>query len=363
MNVMTTNIQITNIDKHFLSKCFKNTENVVSATQHTTKYKTKLVNYGFYSINEITICEKIKKIPYYSNNFVILEDYDFVNISQLNEKVIEKLDLLNENKYLVFKYKNENCVDFNLFIFNLMTPKLFIFHSIESFSCILNSLIKLNTNNICFFNLSPQNIVFNVNCGEKPQLKNFQLSLLVTKLNNEYITNIIKKTNDYTHKPLEVHILFYLIQNDILTISYSFVEEICETFVDNLSILSFFSEKYKENYKLTCIETLKKYINKPKIDIIKDILSRNDKWDVYSLSVLYLHIFENISRVFSIKSTFINKMAIELAKNIHPDPSKRNSLIILQENYNNLIKAEIEWGFINNLNSNMIQQLFDILGK
>ena len=267
MNVMTTNIEITNINKHFFSKCFKNTENNTELEYNTEKFikkcKTKLVSYGFYSINEITICEKIKKIPYYSNNFVILTDYDFVNISQFNEKVIEKLDLSNENKYLVFKYKNENCVDFNIFIFNLMNPKQFIFHIIESFSYILNSLIKLNTNNICFFNLSPQNIVFNVNCGEKPQLKNFQLSLIVNKLNEEYITNIIKKTNDYTHKPLEVHILFYLIQNDILTISYSLIEEICETFINNLSILSLFSEKYKENYKLTCIESLKKYINRP----------------------------------------------------------------------------------------------------
>ena len=365
---MTTNIEITNIDKHFFSKCFKNIEKSTTL-QHNTistqikKYKTKLVNYGFYSINEITICEKIKKIPYCSNNYIILHDYDFVNISQLNEKVIEKLDLSNENKYLVFKYKNDNCIDFNVFIFNILKPKLFMFHIIESFSYILNSLIKLNNAHICFFNLSPQNIMFNIECGEKPQLKNFQTSLLISKLNNDYITNIIKNTNDYTHKPLEVHILFYLIQNDILTISYSLIEEICEIFVNNLSILSFFTEKYKENYKLTCIEILKKYINTPKIDIINDILSQNDKWDVYSVSVLYLHIFANISRAFSLKSTVINKITIELSKNIHPDPLKRNSLKILQENYNNIINNEKDWDFINNITSNMMPQLFDILGK
>jgi hypothetical protein len=52
--------------------------------------------------------------------------------------------------------------ELNDFLFNLINPKLFIFHVIESFSYILKSLIGLNKNNICFFNLSPQNIVFNL---------------------------------------------------------------------------------------------------------------------------------------------------------------------------------------------------------
>ena len=70
-----------------------------------------------------------------------------------------------------------------------------------------------------------------------------------------------------------------------------------------------------------------------KIDIIADILKYTEKWDIYSLSVLYLHIFGNISRFFSLKSTFMNKMTIELSKNIHPEPSKRNNLQTLYENY------------------------------
>ena len=126
---------------------------------------------------------------------------------------------------MIFKYKNENYAPFNDFLFNLPNPKLFIFHVIESFSYILKSLIELNNNNICFFNLSPQNIVFNLDCGEKPILKNFQLSLQISSCNNSYITNVINKLEDYTYKPLEIHVLFYLIKNDFQTISYSLIEE------------------------------------------------------------------------------------------------------------------------------------------
>jgi hypothetical protein len=227
----------------------------------------------------------------------------------------------------------------------------------------LKSLIGLNKKNICFFNLSPQNIVFNLDCGEKPILQNFQLSLNISNLNESYITNIINKIEDYTYKPLEIHVLFYLIRNDLHTISYSLIEEISEIFIKNLSILNFFSEKYKESYKITCISVLKKYVNIPKNEIIDDILENIDKWDVFSLSVLYLHIFHNISRVFSLKQTFINKFILELSKNIHPDPLLRSSLENLLESFDKLFTNENDWSYINRLSSNMMTTLFDILDK
>jgi len=355
---MNTNIEISNMNKHF----FLDDENDEN-DEKEKKYKTKIINYCFYSINEANISDIIKKMDYYSNNYTVVNDYDYINISQLSEKYIDKLNLTTNQKYLIFKYKNENYVPFNDFLFNLPNPKLFIFHIIESFSYILKSLIELNNNNICFFNLSPQNIVFNLDCGEKPILRNFQLGLYISNLNPSYITNIINKLEDYTYKPLEVHVLFYLIKNDFNTVSYSLIEEISEMFIKNLSILDFFSEKYKESYKNSCISTLKKYINKPKNEIIEDILDNNDKWDIFSLSILYLHIFYNISRVFSLKQTLINKIILELSNNIHPNPVIRSSLENMLENFNKLFNNENDWSYINNLSCNMMPILFDILDK
>jgi hypothetical protein len=355
---MNTNIEISNINKHFFLD-----DNHIENKDNNKQYKTKITNYSFYSINEANISDIIKKLNYYSNNYAVVDDYDYINISQLSEKYIDKLNLTDNQRYLIFKYKNENYVFFTDFLFNLTNPKLFIFHVIESFSYILKSLIKLNKNNICFFNLSPQNIVFNLDCGEKPILKNFQLSLQISHLNQSYITNIINKNDDYTYKPLEVHVLFYLIKNDFQTISYSLIEEICENFVKNLSILDFFSETYKESYKNSCISILKKYINEPKNEIIEDILENNHKWDIFGLSVLYLHIFHNISRVFSLKQTFINKIILELSKNIHPNPLMRSSLENLSNFFDKLFNNENDWSYINNLSCNMMPTLFDILDK
>ena len=169
--------------------------------------------------------------------------------------------------------------------------------------------------------------------------------------------------HDYTHKPLEVHVLFYLIQNNLSTISYSFIEEICEEFVKKLPFLNLFSEKFGGSYKDACVTSLKKYINMPQTDIILDILKNSDKWDVYSISMLYLHIFGCVSSAFSLQSTFITNFMKELSKNTHPDPKKRMSLDDLSVIYTTMLGDETDWSFVNKLPCDKMQQLFAILGE
>jgi|APCry1669193181_1035450.scaffolds.fasta_scaffold00190_15 hypothetical protein len=352
---MISNIEISNINKHILKY-----ENKTKNKNKNIEMYSTIIKYDFSSINEINISNIIKNIDNYYTNYLIIENYDFVNISQLNETTIEKFQLINDIKYLIIKYNKNELIDLNTFLFNLYNAKFFIFHIIDSFIYILKSLIKLNSNNICYFNLSPENIKFNIDYGEKPMLSNFHSSLQISKLSVEYITNIIKKINNYTYKPLEIHILFYFIENNIFTISYSFIEEITEVFIQNLTILNLFSENFKETYKKYCIDFLKKYINKSKTDIITDILKYNDKWDVYSLSIIYLHYIGNILKLFSLDEDFFRKIINELSKNINPDPSKRNSLHNLLETYNELFNKVKDWDFVNKIQTNKLPKLFHI---
>jgi len=355
---MNTNIEIETIERHFL---FKNRENAFS--EKNPKYKTKLINQSFFSLNEVKICEKIKEIPYYLNYFMILEQYDAIDIRQLNEEILEKLHIRDDLKYLLFKYKHIDFVSFNDFLFHFTNPKKMIFYLIQLFLQNIKSLIKLEDKKICFFNLSYKNIIIQ---GEnRLLLKDFQLSLDRNELTIDYISKIIEKVTDFSLKPLEVHILFYIIKNDMKTISYSFIEEICEIYIKNLSILTLFSENYKEKYKLACIQSLEKYINKPKNEIILNILENGPiTWDLYSLSYLFLYIFGNISRVFSLKDTFINKIVLVLSKNIHPDFCKRGTMNELLEEFNNIMTNEnTNFSFINQIDdfSSKILSLFTIL--
>jgi hypothetical protein len=339
--------------------------NTKSKKKPNTNYKTKIQLYDFFSINEAKLCNKIKKIPYFANYFEIVTNYSLIKVGEMSEVVFEQIvneDTNISDNYILLEYNTENKAkmpDFNMFLFNLPSPKLFVFHILDSYSYLLESLIQLSSKKICFFDLCPENIIFNANY--KPLLQNFQLSLLCSALNEEYITNIIPKIKDYTHKPLEIHLLFYLITNDELSISYSLIEIICTNYMNNMSVLSFFSQKYRESYKNACDEFLKQYINRPKTDIIRELLTFHDKWDNYSLSVIYLHIVGHISQVFSLKDTFINKMAINLSKNLHPNPLKRESLSNSKQMFELLFNEYTDWSFINDISCRKLNILYEIL--
>ena len=350
---MDSNINITTINHYFAlnqeDNHIKNKKNI-----------QKIVEYSSISINEANIANKIKKIPYYTNYFLVLDDYELLNISQLNEHIFEKITIHDNNIFYLFKYLEIDSIDFTDYIYNFTSIKEFIFAIIDSFSPIFTGLHILNQNNICFFDISPKNIVFH---REKPLLNNFQLSLRLNNMDFNYFSNILNKLDDFTYQPLEVHLFFFLLNNDILTITEPFIEDFCKTFVENFNILRLFSENYKKIYKGKCVETMKKYIKRSRNEIIDDILERSDKWDVYGISMIYIQIFGCISRIFSLKGTFISKIILEFSKNLHPDSDNRMTLEETLYKFNMLLNEQEDWGFINTLDNNKLDELFNELSR
>jgi len=319
--------------------------------------QSKIVLYDFFSMNEINISKKIKKIAYFANYFDIVKDYNYINISDVSDKIIETEEI--DEKYVICHYNNDKRIVFQNFLLKLPDIKQFILNILNSYSNLLISLNKLNDNNICFFDLKTENIVFSKDF--KPFLKDFKNSLLIFNINETYFKNIVKNVENYTYKPLEVHVLFYLIANNEETLSLSFIELICSNFVKNMNVLLLFSQSYRESYEKICVETLKKYINKSKSTIINDIIKYNKYWDNYSISILYLHIIGNITRVFSLRDTFMNKFTTILTKNIHPNPLKRETLDETIKNYDQLFYDFTDWSFINSISKEKIKNLYSFL--
>lgn len=350
---MDSNINISTINNYFS----QNKEIPIS------NYRTKIVNYSHFSINEANICHKISKIPYYSNFFTILDDHEELNISRLDENILEKLKNTDNIKYYLFKYSDKNSCDFIDFLYNSVSIKKLIFDIINAFQHLLYGLHLLNENNVCFFDISPKNIIFLQNYREKPVLSNFKFSLQLNRLEYTYFSHILNKMEDFTYQPFEIHLLFYFVKHHMVSVSYAFIEEFCEDFVKNLNILRLFSENYKKTYKEKCIETMRKYINLPRNQIIDDIFERNNKWDVYGISMIFLQLFGCISRVFSLKGTFISKITLELSKNLHPDSEKRMTLEETLNVFNKYLNEESDWKFVNNLDNSKLKQLFDEFEK
>ena len=357
MNIYIDQLQI---NKHFFLP-IKNHLEKEDTNEKKNKNMKKLISkirlYDFFSINEAKICEKVKEIPYFQNHYIILYNYDEIKAGDLRERGIINLDYYSDNKYLLFQYPNNKCILFNDYFYQLTNPKMLILNLLTSFSYLLNSLIRLNEK-VCFFNISTKNIVFNYDCGEKPFLIDFQKSINIHKLSEKYITQIIKNTYDYTYKPLEIQLLFYICHNDLETISTSLIEEICENYSKHLIVLQNFSLDYQNSFKTNCRSSLKKYVNVSKELIIKDVLERSSTWDGYSLSILYTHMFCSIIRIFHLKDTFLNKALLLLVKNISPEPSKRETLHNTLHQFEKLYDDYNDWSFVNKISNEKMESLF-----
>lgn len=317
--------------------------------------------YDFFCLNNIQISEKIKEIYNLSNRYYIISDHSLITIGEIAEKIYS-YNTNNTNKYVLLEYNSVKHLDFNSFLFNFPNPKLFIFHVLDSYNFLLNSLLNLEHINICFFNLSTKNIIFGKNY--KPMLQNFETSLLLDKCSDiNYFIKIIEKIEDYTYKPIEIHVVFYLIKNNENSLSFVEIDSICNNFVKNMNVLSLFSQQYKENYYKSCMDYLKKYINKPKIEIINEILKYSNTWDNYELSILYLHIIGNIMRVFSLKGSLLNKLINVLSKNIGPNPLNRETLFNTIEKMNSLYDEFTDWEYINSIPKEKMNKLYTNLLK
>jgi hypothetical protein len=93
-------------------------------TQETEEKETKICKYTDFLMNEIKVCNKIKNIPYYSNEFNIITDNNFIQIGEMRENRINLSNINNrlQNKYVLCKYlySYEKCILFNDFFFLLL---------------------------------------------------------------------------------------------------------------------------------------------------------------------------------------------------------------------------------------------------
>jgi hypothetical protein len=360
---MNNHINVDMMKPYFLNESNHNSKNISNIDNKNTTIKL----YDLFIVNEVKISKKISTIPHYYNNYEIVVDYHTIEVGSPNECLLEQLDVIlnneNNDKYLLISYnstKNQIFVDFNTFLFHLNTPKMFIFHVLDSYSYLSDSLRNLHSLDICFFDLCPENIVFGENY--KPILKNVQNSLNNCHLMNEtYISPILRKIKNYIYKPLEIHLLYYLMINNEITMSYSLIETISNHYMEGLYFLDLFNENYRENYHKICVECLTQYLNQPKTEIITKIFTFSKTWDSYSLSIIYIHIFSHMNHVFKLQDTIMNDFVTHLIKNIHPEPTKRETMANLCSTLEEIYVKHTDWSFIHTIPNDKLDELYNVL--
>ena len=330
---MNPSIQVDQIP--FFLYCSKNK---VRGEKKQETMKPSLYLYDESCKNLLFLSQKIQKIENYQEYFRIPEKI----------KKIEK-DEKGQNHVWLYYPVNTLLPDipFSTFLLQNKNPKQLLFYLQDSYQHLLKSIQLLQKHHLCYFALSSQTILFE---STKPLLIHFDSTIQTNDRNlSNKIMQTIQSLDNFSHQPLEVHVLYFLWKNELSTLSYTQIEEISSHYVKTMPIFSLFSDSDREKYKDRCIETLKLYVNQPQKEIVEKLIPFSPTWDNFALSVLYLYVVEKVIRSYSLKNTFFNGWFSLLIKELDPEPSKRVSIKQTMEQFEHLYEEYPDWSFVKSL--------------
>jgi hypothetical protein len=356
------NINVDSIPQHL----FFRFNNLNREKYKTNKPQKKICLYDDACKHYMKINQNIRKINNYKNYYHVYEKSEFIDLAQIDESYIHKIKspILTKQQYILLTYMDIKIESFSHFLFKNNSAKHFIFHLQNSYSFILKSLHELQKKEICFFNICALNILFDYNT-EIPILQNFRSSFLMNSdLNIKKFIPIIENLNNFSHQPLETHLIYFLWKNDCKSLSYFQLEEISMNYMKSMPIFSLFSDSEREKYRRSCIEFMKMYINKETNEIIDKILIEYSKtWDNFALSILYLYFLKNMIYVFQLQEdNFLNGWSTILLKNLDPDPIKRETLENTRILFEELFEQYPNWLFVTSISPGKMNDLIKVLG-
>jgi len=318
------------------------------------KNTNSIVRTSFFSLNEIQISQRILQIPNYSMHFAPVLKNSFVNLAEIDDENFEKCEKIGEeNLHIlitrlnipgsrsfsdvfyanrkktaeteIIKFKISNNSD-KMDKINTIKEKKEFLKLINSYKHLLESAKLLNNANIVNINFHPSTLVFR---GSFPVIGRFDHCFHSQTMNEERKSNLF---SDYKAKnvflPLEAHVICFLIDNKLDSLSFSSIEEICEDCRRRIASLSCFSKSFLDKYKETAYFSLKSLTNKPKHEIIHEMLQKCWTWNTYGISILFLVLLRDIFRPLDgfPQNLFFSRFSQILTLGIHPDFSKRPSI-------------------------------------
>ena len=285
-------------------------------------------------LNYIKVSEKINTIPYSRYRYDYILSSSPVNIGEIEDKVLDVVesDSVRVNYYLLCTIGQRSTTSLFNFFNNFKRTKIIVYHLIESFSDILDNMILLNKANICWFDFTPDSIGFGN--GSKPILRYFDNSILLDNNFSITLKEILKNVHvdDFTYKPIEVHLLYYLLMNKEPVVTAE-VAEIVKT--------NFATKRRLDVTKLCYID---KYVGYSTDEVIADM--KPNTWDSYIFCSMYIDLLRQIDNQMFPKNEIVTNFIIELSKCNEIEPEKRSSLSDLKECCYEVKKNCKKWGFV-----------------
>jgi len=323
-------------------------------------YKTSIYNAS--CKNEIEISNVILDKMTNTSNYNIIHNHEFISVKDVNQQRIAS----HENLNFVLLHYHLDISQFkplNMFLTAVELPNHFLSNVLKIYSNLLNCLQELETSDICYFDLSAENILVDDDCNVI--LADFKHSLHYSNNSNNFeylLEKSVENLTQYTFKPIEIHLLHYLTKVNNSPLSYSSIDEITTYYVENMDFLKHFPKEFQRNYYHESVAYLKTlYLHKSKEDILSLMRENWKTWDNFALSVLFLHVFEIANQSFSLNETIISEMIGLIKENLNAVPSKRTTTLDTKTEFDKLFHKNSDWGFLHRIPKNKMKKLYEFL--
>jgi len=303
-----------------------------------------IVSLNFFSLNEIDNADKIRQInPLgYEYRYYIFNTFENLKIAELDSTaesqtaVSIKRDIKNDTNVLL-TFDNCKLIYLDANLKALSCSRKYIYLLVEFYRYLLRSIVLLVDAGIVHNNIQFNTIV--INSFDKPLLTNFMYSIDLNKYTDlasmaNYIKHFVsREIKDNLQIPIEFCVLKYQLTNKLESLSIYNIETIVKQFIKDHTILNTFGSKLVQSYLNDGIQYFSKYTNKSYQQNVADILKYSNTWDNYALSIVYLKILIGLHRVVKTNNKFIILFMKLLVENINLDPSKRPSLKLTSEQF------------------------------
>ena len=331
----------------------------------------KIVTLDFCVRNELTNIIKIKKILDYKNYYYICENSSELKISSLTDDIrhIKSSIKIKSDETVLMKFEDRGLIYLKNYLktfggsaltkgssaltkggsaltkgssaLTKGSPALssftkYIFTIIDFYQHLLKSISLLVEQQIVHNHINFDSIV--VDKYFVPLLSNFTFSIDTSNVPN--IKHFfIAYDPSFLEWPLEIHLLSYLLTNNLNSLSSSNIENIIHDVLKDHHILKTFGDSVVSSYRVEALNYFKKYVNKSYECILADCLQYSCTWDNYALSIMFLRILIGIHRSIDKKNKFIILFMKLLVSNIHLNPLKRCSIGSTTTQFNHLLDS------------------------
>lgn len=377
-------IKVDNIPSFFDPLFFsKQEKDKINKDKDKDKNKKKIIRLFDSSCKEyLKISQKILKIPNAILFFHLYEKAEFIHTTEIDPDFITKISINNknnldyENKYVLLTYPNCLEDEYSIFLTGLkktfnpcINPCSFFSILIQSYYHLLDALHKLSSieNPICLLSLSSSTILFTKD--HIPILFQLDNAFSISFLNNvsplfiDQIMYKITQLKNFSYQPIEIHLLYFLYQNKSPYLSISDLIEVINHYLLSMPFFSLFTEKEKEKYYESCIESFKHLVSLDFFTIfIKIVKESSFSWDNYALSMLYYTIVEKINNVFpSEEFVFFREWSKLLLKNLNENPLWREKVMNTRYSFDKLFEQFPHWLYIKEIDKGKMELLLSKL--